>query len=643
MKHKNQILLSFLFILFGLLVIFFPNKKIIKPETENQIQPRSSMDNVQMFGRVAVLDEGRIKPLDTYARNVLLQFSGKRTFEKKPAIDWLAKVLFTPWNTYEDKIFLINSPEIPMALGIKTDTHRRYSFSQIEDGLAKLRQLAVAAEAIEQKERNIVENEILRVYHNLNLYLQLRSTFSFTIPHPDFTVQETAAKTSLDFSESKKDFSFLDIALKADLLNEETQDLEKKKSDIWSVSEKEFMRLLRNLYQWSLNSSQGGLALIPPVYPADETWNTPWEVTRQSFSNQEIRHELGLIQNMANAYLHEQQLEFNIAAKAFNIAIQTRLSKAQKKATIKIPFELFYNQSQLFFYAWVFYLLAFFLFLFSLIWPRPLMHTIGFCVLVIAFIPHLLALILRAIIMTRPPVTNLYETFIFVGFVTVLLGIVTELFHRKWLGIVVGSICGLIFLSIADKFSAEGDTLRMLVAVLNSNFWLGTHVVSITIGYSGCCVAGIMGHVYILQALARPKDTELLRSTHRYILGILGFGLTMSFLGTMLGGIWADQSWGRFWGWDPKENGALLIVLWTALVFHAKIARMIRPLGVAVGASLGLIVVMWAWFGVNLLSIGLHSYGFTSGLALNLLIYAVLEVLFLSVSVIILRQKNIFL
>ena len=91
--------------------------------------------------------------------------------------------------------------------------------------------------------------------------------------------------------------------------------------------------------------------------------------------------------------------------------------------------------------------------------------------------------------------------------------------------------------------------------------------------------------------------------------------LLFSFLGTMLGGIWADQSWGRFWGWDPKENGALLIVLWVALLFHARLDGMIGPRGLAAGAVLGVNVVLTAWLGVNLLSVGLHSYGFTSGLA----------------------------
>ena len=171
----------------------------------------------------------------------------------------------------------------------------------------------------------------------------------------------------------------------------------------------------------------------------------------------------------------------------------------------------------------------------------------------------------------------------------------------------------------------------MLVAVLNSNFWLATHVTTITMGYAATCVGGLLGHIWLLQAVF-GKDSGTLNKTYKTTLGILGVALTLTFLGTNLGGIWADQSWGRFWGWDPKENGALMIVLWTAMLFHAKVAEMIGPLGLAVGAVIGMMVVMWAWFGVNLLSVGLHSYGFTSGVATSLIIYAVFEIVFVTLT-----------
>jgi len=186
---------------------------------------------------------------------------------------------------------------------------------------------------------------------------------------------------------------------------------------------------------------------------------------------------------------------------------------------------------------------------------------------------------------------------------------------------------------ISGRYAADGDTMVMLVAVLNSNFWLATHVISITMGYAGCCVAGVIGHIYLVQALWKPNDSSALEKTSKMILGVLGFGLTVTFVGTMLGGIWADQSWGRFWGWDPKENGALLIVLWCSIIFHAKSAKMISSVGVAASCVIGIIVVMLAWFGINLLGVGLHSYGFTSGVAVKLMFYIVGESVFLLIAV----------
>jgi ABC-type transport system involved in cytochrome c biogenesis permease subunit len=161
-----------------------------------------------------------------------------------------------------------------------------------------------------------------------------------------------------------------------------------------------------------------------------------------------------------------------------------------------------------------------------------------------------------------------------------------------------------------------------LQAVLDTQFWLATHVVCITFGYATTYVAGLLGLVYILLGVF---TTELIgtlrRDLARMIYGVLCFAIFFSFWGTVLGGLWADDSWGRFWGWDPKENGALMIVLWNALVLHARWDGMVKDKGLAVLAVAGNIAVSWSWFGVNQLGAGLHSYGFTEGVALALTIF----------------------
>jgi ABC-type transport system involved in cytochrome c biogenesis permease subunit len=147
--------------------------------------------------------------------------------------------------------------------------------------------------------------------------------------------------------------------------------------------------------------------------------------------------------------------------------------------------------------------------------------------------------------------------------------------------------------------------------VLDTNFWLATHVVIVTLGYASTFVAGFLGIVYVVRGFFTDALTvDLRRSLARMVYGIVCFATLFSFVGTVLGGIWADQSWGRFWGWDPKENGAIIIVLWNALILHARWGGLVRERGLMNLAIFGNVVTSWSWFGTNMLGIGLHSYGF---------------------------------
>jgi ABC-type transport system involved in cytochrome c biogenesis permease subunit len=146
--------------------------------------------------------------------------------------------------------------------------------------------------------------------------------------------------------------------------------------------------------------------------------------------------------------------------------------------------------------------------------------------------------------------------------------------------------------------------------VLDTNFWLSTHVVVVTLGYASTFVAGVLGIIYVVRGIFTDTLTSTTaKALSRMAYGILCFATLFSFVGTVLGGIWADQSWGRFWGWDAKENGALIIVLWNALILHARWGGLVRERGLMNLAIVGNIVTSWSWFGVNMLGIGLHSYG----------------------------------
>jgi ABC-type transport system involved in cytochrome c biogenesis permease subunit len=212
----------------------------------------------------------------------------------------------------------------------------------------------------------------------------------------------------------------------------------------------------------------------------------------------------------------------------------------------------------------------------------------------------------------------MYETFVFVAWIGVLLGFAVAAFQKQGYGLFIAAFMGILFLSLATRFSAGGDTMGMLAPVLNSNFWLSLHIITIATGYAGCLAAGVLGHGALLRQgfpaiMSEDPAGQDRENLKRAMWALLAAGFTGTTIGTVLGGMWAEQAWGRFWGWDPKENGALLIILWCAILFHARRAGLLRRYAGAFGIAFCVPLVMLAWVGVNLLGIGMHSYGFTAG------------------------------
>jgi ABC-type transport system involved in cytochrome c biogenesis permease subunit len=213
-----------------------------------------------------------------------------------------------------------------------------------------------------------------------------------------------------------------------------------------------------------------------------------------------------------------------------------------------------------------------------------------------------------------------------------------EIVYGMGIGSFLAAVSGLATLVIAHFLAADGDTFVVLQAVLDTQFWLAAHVVTVALGYCATFLAGLLGAVYIAHIifrtasfasagsarvvriggvtdnrLAPPLSSQAGAALASMIYGAVCFGMFFSLVGTVLGGLWADDSWGRFWGWDPKENGALIIVLFNALILHARWGGFVKQRGLAVLAVAGNIVTSWSWFGVNELGVGLHSYGFKKG------------------------------
>lgn len=354
----------------------------------------------------------------------------------------------------------------------------------------------------------------------------------------------------------------------------------------------------------------------PYLVPPDQT-RTEWRPMTQAVDmakahGQEEPAAL-LMSNILFKYQQDQPEEFNQAI----VAYQNYLTANNPDLAGRLAFEVFFNRLSPFYLCTILYMAVFVLAAFSFLfranassnWAQTLGRS-AMWILLLTLAIHTFGLAARIYLQGRPPVTNLYSSAVFIGWGAVVLAILLELPFRLSIGTLVSSLIGFVTLIIAMNL-AEGDTMEMMQAVLDSNFWLATHVIIITIGYSSTFLAGLLGVMYILGGtMTRMITPELDRVFARMVYGVICFSLLMSFTGTVLGGIWADQSWGRFWGWDPKENGAILIVLWNALILHARWGGMVRTRGIMVLAVFGNIITAWSWFGTNMLGVGLHSYGF---------------------------------
>ena len=325
----------------------------------------------------------------------------------------------------------------------------------------------------------------------------------------------------------------------------------------------------------------------------------------------------------------------------------------------KVPFEAWYEHFSPIWTATCLYVVCGVLALISFMFARTTLRRTAFWLCAITLVVHTIAIVCRVYISERPPVATLYSAAVFIGWATVLFCTVAELLFPVSIFVLFGSVTGFLTLLVAHGI-AVGDSMPVLEAVLDTQFWLSTHVVSVSLGYSATFVAGFLGIGIVIVTLLEmlfpkrksassafmksvaPKSgdgwqfgsgVEVIPTLYRICYGVVCFGLFFSFVGTVLGGLWGDDSWGRFWGWDPKENGAMMIVLWNALLLHAKWDKMIKALGFGILAVFGNVITAWSMFGTNLLGVGLHSYGFNSTTLNWLGFFALSQVLVIALGV----------
>ncbi len=581
---------------------------------------------LQEFGRLPALVGGRLKPLDTVARTSLLTLQGRQLVitpggDTLAPIEWLADLIFAPAKADTYKVILIENHEVADLLDVQRedgDGGKRFSYAQLREKLPELEKQARLADGVEQQLRSPFQRQVVTIRDRIMLYLQLKTS----VQMPD----------SPDFLTELQDF---ERALPAGV----TAILLKQKNEPHDENAVKVMVQMAD--RISYMEQLAYLRLVPgPENDSDPAhWRATGTVLLEAFGNGRVNAVVLDYARLGHAWRTGDAAEFN----RITVGLHEQMAKRFPAQLTRSQVESRFNSAEPFYSSMSLYVLVFLLAVVSwLKWPQELGRA-AFWLLILAWVATTLGIGTRMWLEGRPPVTNLYSSALFIGWAAAGLCLILEKIYRNGIGSTAGGLVGFATLLIAHHLSLGGDTLEMMRAVLDSNFWLGTHVVTVTIGYSATYLAGFLALIYIFRGLfTRSLDRGTADALARMVYGIVCFATLFSLVGTVLGGIWADQSWGRFWGWDPKENGAVLIVIWNAAILHARWGGLVKARGLMAMAIFGNVVTSWSWFGTNMLGVGLHSYGFMEAAFYWLIAFVATQLLIIGLALIPLEKWRSF-
>lgn len=596
-------------------------------------------ETVTTFENLLVQDGGRVKPIYTVARFTLLQFSGKSTVKFKTQdgdehslhyAEWMLDTLFRGEVAKDLPVFVVDDSEAVVRIGVSPKAKRdKYSYNELFAGRAKLAELSAQYAEKQQKheesekdpqyELDRIEGMVLTLGRNVSSFEFLLAQFGFA-RKGELIVNENILPPEL-VELAKR----LDPVEMLDKMPEMTLDqlVQMIRQPTSGTQDEEMFSGALRLFFFHANSARG-LALFPPQESETEKWLSAGDLLLAGLESKEdrawVKKELGAIQEMVTAS-KEGPEAFQNAVQSFSESQRAEAEARGEGEHSEMEVSLY--RGKYFGRALVFFVIAFVVMAIS--WFAPgskfgrIMILIASLLALVGLVLDIYGITLRSIIRQRPPITNLYDTVIFITATAVLLGLLLEYFTRIGVGTLIAVVSGVagMFLSIKYEAKEATDTMGQLVAVLDTNFWLATHVTIINIGYAAGMVAALLGMLYLAARfvcmMMKREAKDFFRVLTRMNYGVICFCLFFSLVGTVLGGIWANYSWGRFWGWDPKENGALMICLWTLVILHGRMGGWIREIGVNMNSVILGIIVTFSWWGVNNLGVGLHSYGFTEG------------------------------
>lgn len=510
-----------------------------------------------------VQDGGRIKPYDSFAREMLEMVYGKTKFEGRAATEIVLTWMLSPQAWENKKIFEVRNHEVLKALNLPTD-QRYFTGGELFAGerFPLLRQELNAKREAQEK---------------LNPYFQALQR----LENQFVVFQEIAAGRMLKVVPPAEGDNWIAVA------------------DITGEAQNAFMGITRAFVNFIGAMASGGDVKNP------------------------------------GQSLDEAVVAFQRVARTHN--------PAAYDVGARIGAEVHYNSFHPFRWAYIFYFLTFLVLMVIWILSKQSLMPAAWTLLAIGFILNTYGFALRMYIMGRAPVSNMYETVVWVSWGVILFAVILEWIYKMRVLLIAGSLVAAFGLVIADFAPAVLDpTLQPLEPVLRSNYWLTIHVMTITISYAAFFLAfglGDIGLIYFLKD--EKKNAEKIRNIVTGIYRSMQIGVAFLAPGIILGGIWADYSWGRFWGWDPKETWALIALLGYLAVLHARYAGMIKQFGMVVTAVITFSLVIMAWYGVNfVLGAGLHSYGFGAGGVEYVSAFVIAHILFVIYVAVIRAGKN---
>jgi cytochrome c-type biogenesis protein CcsB len=385
-----------------------------------------------------------------------------------------------------------------------------------------------------------------------------------------------------------------------------------------------------------------GSALLIVPSPTSETdqWTDPsgWS---KYYSNVQVTPIQGQLQTVASSYVQGDGFNLNRAANQLRENLRA-LSPSIYPSDQQLRLEYFYNHFQAFYRAIWCYGIALVILIAAHLRNRGrALQNIGVAVAILGFAFQASGIVMRCMIAERPPVTNMYESIIWVSFAVSFFGMIFFARYRAPVYLLAALPVTLIALLLVHQMPiAMPSSIDPLVPVLRDNFWLTVHVLTITLSYAAFALAMGFGHILLWRYARNPAAARGDAPMHFWLYRVIQLGVLLLATGTILGGVWANYSWGRFWGWDPKETWALIALLCYILALHGRLAGWWTQFGLAVASVVCFLAVLMAWYGVNfVLGKGLHSYGFGIGGETYVAIFVVLDLLFVAFAILRYRRS----